>query len=148
VAGYNTDGAGALAALRHAGLGDLLGARVLVLGAGPTARATIAALLAAGTVVSIWNRSRAKADAIVRTGDVRLWRATDAPDAVFSSLPPGAIPGNTTLLTTIAAAPLVIDANYGPRATLGALLGRDVADGAAMLAASARASFAFFRSVL
>jgi shikimate 5-dehydrogenase len=46
-------------------------------------------------------------------------------------------------------APLVIDANYGERATLAARLERDdVHDGRAMLRASARASFEIFMSAL
>ena len=38
----------------------------------------------------------------------------------------------------------IVDANYGPRATLGASLGRAVHDGSEMLRASARASFELF----
>jgi len=146
VAGYNTDGLGAVGALRAAGLADLRGARVLVLGAGPTARATIVALVANGCVASIWNHTRAKADAIVTNFGARAWQPQERVDAVFATLPPGIASLDSHLRETVLGAPIVVDANYAARATLGALLGRDVRDGSQMLAASARASFELFRS--
>ncbi|GAC1539792.1 MAG: shikimate dehydrogenase [Vulcanimicrobiaceae bacterium] len=148
VRGYNTDGIGALGALRHAGLSDVRRSRVLVLGAGPTARAALVALRDAGCATSVWNRTHAKALAIERELGARLWKEGDVPDAVFATLPPGASLDGAPLAATLARAPIVIDANYGARATLGAALGRAVSDGAEMLAASARASFVLFRTVL
>jgi len=54
LAGYNTDGIGALGAL-----GEVMGASCLVIGAGGAARAIVDALLAAGVrQVSVMNRSR------------------------------------------------------------------------------------------
>ena len=121
--GANTDGAGGVAAL-EAALGGARGKRVLVLGAGPTARAVVFALVRAGADVSIWNP---------HAGAARL-------DAVYATLPPDAnVPPE--IEAALRAAPLVLDANYGPRATLGLQLGRPVIEGAAMLAASARRSF-------
>jgi shikimate dehydrogenase len=51
--GYNTDGAGALGALADAGLSDPAGRRILVLGAGPTARAVAFALARANVDVFV-----------------------------------------------------------------------------------------------
>ncbi len=144
---YNTDGVGVLGAFDDAGLPELAGVRVLVLGAGPTARAAVVALDAADAVVTVWNRTAARAEAVVREFDVRLWQPGTRVDAVFSALVPQARLHDAALVATVLAAPVAIDANYGARATLGAALGRsDVRDGSAMLRASARASFALFQT--
>lgn len=63
--GHNTDGDGALDALREAGAA-LQGARVLVLGAGGAARAVAAALLRSGAKVLVANRTAAKAESLAR----------------------------------------------------------------------------------
>ena len=146
--GFNTDGVGALGALAAAGLADVRGARVLVLGAGPTARAAIVALGEAGASVTVWNRTRERAHTIAAALPTRLWAPGLHVDAVLATLAPEATL-EPALREALLAAPIVVDANYGPRSTLGAALGRtDVYDGLAMLTASARASFELFRSVL
>ncbi len=149
--GCNTDGIGTIGALASAGLDEVVGRRVLVLGAGPTARAAVCALARAGAIVTIWNRTQTKADVIVRDLGARAWLAerddARAYAAVFSTLSPGATLTDSSLVRVLKSAPIVVDANYGARATLGKTLGRDdVADGAAMLAASARAAFDYFRA--
>ena len=146
ILGYNTDGIGTLGALAAAGLTALPGRRVLVLGAGPTARAAVAALVADGVATSLWNRTAERADAIARRLGARVFSPGDASfDAVFSTLSPGAELADPDLRRAVLQAPIVIDANYATRTTLGANLGRsDVRDGAAMLASSARASFERF----
>jgi shikimate dehydrogenase len=146
IEGYNTDGAGALGALGAAGLGEVRGRRILVLGAGPTARAASVALAQAGADVLLWNRTRGRAEALAQRLGVRLWTPGSRFDAALATLAPGATL-EPELKTALAAAPLVVDANYGPRFTLGAALGRtDVCDGLAMLTAGARASFELFRA--
>ena len=151
IRGYNTDGIGTIGALASAGLIDLAGRRILVLGAGPTARAAVAALSRAGAIVTIWNRTQAKADVIVRDLSARAWPldASDARayDAAFSTLSPGVEISDATLARVLIETPIIVDANYAARATLGKAIGRDdVVDGAAMLAASARAAFEYFRA--
>lgn len=137
--GANTDGAGGVAAL-EAALGGARGKRVLVLGAGPTARAVVFALVRAGADVAIWNRTRERAEALAERFGARVWAGAARLDAVYATLPPDAnVPPE--IEAALRAAPLVLDANYGPRATLGLQLGRPVIEGAAMLAASARRSF-------
>lgn len=63
--GHNTDGAGAVDALRDAGV-RLPGARTLVLGAGGTARAVAHALAQAGANVTVANRTPERAAALGR----------------------------------------------------------------------------------
>jgi len=71
----------------------------------------------------------------------------NAYDAAFSTLSPGVAIADATLARALRQTPIIVDANYAVRATLGKAIGRDdVADGAAMLAASARAAFDYFRA--
>jgi shikimate dehydrogenase len=147
IAAYNTDGVGAIGALAEAGLANMAGKHILVLGAGPTARSCVVAFAAAGAHVTLWNRTAATARAISNRLSIRVWDATDdIPSAVISALPPNVTLRASPLREALQAAPIVIDANYGPRATLSAHLERHVHDGHAMLHASAAASFAIFRA--
>jgi shikimate dehydrogenase len=146
IAGYNTDGAGAIGVLADAGLSVLMGARVLVLGAGPTARSAIAALRDAGAGVWLWNRTAERGAEIARRLGARVFAGGATFDAVFSALTPGAVPGDAALESALRATPLFVDANYGERATLAATLGRDGCDGTRMLEHSARASFDLWRA--
>ncbi|GAC1306559.1 MAG: hypothetical protein NVSMB21_09480 [Vulcanimicrobiaceae bacterium] len=148
--GYNTDGIGAVGALADAGLERLAGARVLVLGAGPTARASVVALTASGARVFVWNRTRERAKALVGATGASLWDgATDGVvDAVFATLAPEARIDDAALRATLVATRVVVDANYADRSTLAATLGREVTTGLAMLRASARASFEIFRAAV
>lgn len=148
IEGHNTDGVGALAALSDAGLPKIAGAHVLVLGAGPTARATVAALTAAQAAVFLWNRTGERAERIARELGGEPWHAGLRVDAVFSALLPGVRFDDAALAATLHQCRVVVDANYGTRSTIGAALERsDVHDGSVMLRASARASFALFRTL-
>jgi shikimate dehydrogenase len=142
--GYNTDGIGALSVVAGAlERSDVYGVRILVLGAGPTARASVAALVEGGASVRVWNRTEARAELVAASSDARLWRAGEALDVVFSTLSPLAdLPDYVQ--SVCRDVPVLVDANYGPRATLGAALGRETVDGFGMLRASARASFELF----
>jgi shikimate dehydrogenase len=148
IEGHNTDGIGALGALSEAGLTDFAGARILVLGAGPTARAVIAALSAADAGVSIWNRTPEHAQSIADLLDAQVFAPSDRYEAVFAALPPAVTLDDAALIHAVRAAPILIDANYGDRATLAAELGRPALDGTTMLEHSARASFALWRTAL
>lgn len=67
VAAFNTDGRGAVMALREGfGLDDLAGRSALVLGAGGSARAVAYALRQAGANVALWARRREQAEAVAR----------------------------------------------------------------------------------
>jgi shikimate dehydrogenase len=143
--GANTDGVGAIAAVAEAlGVDELPPQlRILVLGAGPTARACAHALSRVGQAsVLVWNRSEGRGQDLAERFALESW--TDQRIAVaFAALPPNA-ELDDDIRRALLFAPVVIDANYGPRATLGAALGREVNDGMAMLRASARASFALW----
>jgi len=146
--GCNTDGIGALAALAAA-LGKREvphGIDVLVLGVGPTARAAAYVLSRAGWArVTLWNRTASSAEALGEHLALEVWQGKPF-EAAFSALPPNADLA-ADVRAAMNAAPIVIDANYGPRATLAAQLGRQVIDGFTMLRASARASFDLWAEV-
>lgn len=148
IEGYNNDGIGAVGALRAAGIARLSGAAVLVLGTGPTARATLVTLCRAGAEALVWSRTVERAADIAVDLGIRVWTEGEPVAAALSALPPNPdLPG--TLRDVLLRVPIVIDANYGPRATLAATLQReDVQDGLAMLEASARASFELFRALV
>ncbi len=144
--GCNTDGIGALDAL-----GVALGVetpppetRVLVLGAGPTARACAYVLSRVGMLhVLLWNRTEGRGQDLAERFALESWTDQNV-DVAFAALPPDA-ELDDDIRRALWKAPLVIDANYGERATLGAALGRQVLDGLPMLRASARASFDLWR---
>jgi shikimate dehydrogenase len=140
ILGANTDGIGALTAAQSALRASIAGKRILLLGIGPTARAAAWTLRESGAQLLLWNRTRERALTLARDFGLAVWESGAPIDLAFSTLPPDAdIP--ETILRALRAAPIVIDANYGPRATLGKTLGRQTIDGEEMLAAQARASF-------
>ncbi|MGH7737063.1 MAG: shikimate dehydrogenase family protein [Candidatus Tyrphobacter sp.] len=141
--GTNTDGIGAAGALREV-LGALRGREVLVLGSGPTARAAITALGDEGVRLWLWARSEEKMRRIcAEFGALAYARGTQIADAAFCALPPNAdLPER--IREALRAVPTVMDANYGPRATLEAALSRSVVDGSRMLELQARASLHFW----
>ncbi|HUY42066.1 MAG TPA: hypothetical protein VMV82_10970 [Candidatus Dormibacteraeota bacterium] len=141
--GTTTDGTGAAEALR-AHLGSLAGREILVLGTGPAARAVVAQLAEEGVRLWLWSRDAGKVEALrARFGGLAFAREVRIEDAVFSALSPEAqLPAEVAAVAS--RVPLVMDANYGDRATLGRQIGRRVVDGAEMLEAQARAAFSFW----
>ncbi len=93
--------------------------------------------------MALWSRTFARARAAATAAGVDLWRPGAPCDVVLAALLP-AVELPAYVRVEVLRAPAVVDANYGPRATLGALLGRPVHDGLEMLRASVRASFALF----
>lgn len=85
--GDSTDGPGFLSALGHAGLRELSGRIVVVLGAGGSARAVVDALAGAGARVLVANRTREKALPLLELGaaDVVDWSEEAIGDAVSRS---------------------------------------------------------------
>ncbi|MBA4293603.1 shikimate dehydrogenase [bacterium] len=77
-AGMNTDVPGFLSVLRAHSVEP--GSRVLVLGAGGSARALIRGLLDEGYAVRGWNRTRAKLDAVVEGLDIEVLDGIDVRD--------------------------------------------------------------------
>jgi shikimate dehydrogenase len=111
ITGSNTDGYGFIANLRAHGVDPTAGS-ALVLGAGGSARAVAAALLDAGTAVTVANRTRARAEALALALpglDVAEWngRAT--------ALARHALVVNTTPLGMVGHEPLPLDLAQAPR---------------------------------
>ena len=143
IVGENTDGIGALGAIAEL-LGESIGSRrVVVLGTGPTARATFTQANADGVAIAVWGRNPDKVRALCKHYQISSWVPHGDTDVIFSTLPPNAaLPPD--VIDALRDAPLVIDANYGDRAMLGKQIGRTIPDGSLMLERQARASFDFW----
>ena len=143
IIGANTDGIGARAAIETLLDEPVALKRVGVLGYGATARAILTELHDNDAYIFCWGRDATRVRDASRRFEARPWPAENPPEIIISTLPPEArIPDD--LVTALRRADLVMDANYGPRATLGQKLARDVVSGDAMLEAQARASFDFW----
>ncbi len=95
--GENTDAAGFLKSLEEAGV---TGERAFVLGAGGAARAVVYALKTAGFEVDLYNRTRARAEALARAFGARVTELSEArgADLVVNATSVGlADPGATPL---------------------------------------------------
>jgi 3-dehydroquinate dehydratase/shikimate dehydrogenase len=118
--GYNTDYAGVLRAMeRHV---PLARSRVLLVGAGGSARAAAFALARKGAEVFIWARREEKARALARAagGEAIARRAlrSERFDAVVNCTPVGMYPGGgSALAATELNARVVMDLIYRPRKT-------------------------------
>jgi shikimate dehydrogenase len=110
IAGSNTDGYGFVANMRAHGV-DPKGGPALVLGAGGAARAIAAALLDIGVSVTVANRTRSRADALVR--DLAGLRVVDW-NARVASLADQALVVNTTPLGMARHDPLDLDLSRTP----------------------------------
>ncbi len=143
IVGANTDGIGARTAIETLIDEPVALKRVGILGYGAAARAILAELHDNDAYAFVWGRdARRVADACERF-EADAWPRGNPPEIVLSTLPPDAeLPQD--LVAALRVPDLVIDANYGERATLADALGRDVVPGYAMLEAQARASFDFW----
>lgn len=141
--GTTTDGIGARAALESLLDESVALKRIGVLGYGSTARAILLELTDNDAYTFVWGRNAQRVHDVCREFDARSWPQANPPEIVLSTLPPEAqLPDS--LRDDLQRADLVMDANYGARATLGTLLRREVVAGDAMLEAQARASFDFW----
>ncbi len=141
--GANTDGIGARTAIESLLDEPIALARIGVLGYGATARAILAELHGNDAYAYVWGRDAERVGATCARYEAAAWPASNPPEIVVSTLPPNAeLPPE--VIAGLQAADVVIDANYGPRATLERTLGREVVSGVAMLEAQARSSFDFW----
>jgi len=141
--GTNTDGIGARTAIESLLDEPVALKRIGVLGYGATARAILAELAENDAYTFVWGRDPERVRATCRLFEAGAWPQANPPEIVVSTLPPEAeLPD--LLVTALRVPDLVMDANYGARATLARRLGRDVVPGDAMLEAQARASFDFW----
>ncbi len=122
MAGYSTDGAGALRALADAGV-RISGARTLVLGTGGAARAAICALSDAGAAVTVTGRNRAALAALSQelNVDAHIWPAKVNADIFVNATPlgmqGGAEFGALDFVGELPAQAAVLDMVYAPRET-------------------------------
>ena len=141
--GTNTDGIGARSALEALLDEPIALKRIGVLGYGATARAILCELHDNDAFAFVWGRNQELVAQACRRYEARPWPRSNTPEIVISTLPPDAeIPDD--VVAQLRRADVVMDANYGVRAVLGARLKRDVVAGDAMLQAQARASFDFW----
>lgn len=141
--GANTDGIGARTAIETILDEPVALKRIGVLGYGATARAILAELHDNDAYAFCWGRDAMRVRETARRFEAKPWPAENPPEIIVSTLPPEAeISGDLT--TALKRADLVMDVNYGPRATLALSLAREVVPGDAMLEAQARASFDFW----
>jgi len=118
--GYNTDYAGVLRAIERRV--PLAASRVLLVGAGGSARAVAFALAKAGTAVVIWARRQVQARALARAvGGEAIARAAlrrENFDAIVNCTPVGMYPGGGSPLDAAELnARVVMDLIYRPRKT-------------------------------
>jgi shikimate dehydrogenase len=143
ILGTNTDGVGARMAIEALIDEPIALKRIGVLGYGATARAILAELHDNDAYAFVWGRDPARVRTVCERFEADAWPAENVPEIVVSTLPPNAdLPSD--LVAALQSPDVVVDANYGPRATLARHLEREVVAGDAMLEAQARASFAFW----
>jgi shikimate dehydrogenase len=143
ILGTNTDGIGARTAVEALIDEPVALKRIGVLGYGATARAILAELHEKDAYTFVWGRDGERVRAACERFEARAWPSGNAPEIVVSTLPPEAsLPSE--LIADLRRPDVVIDANYGPRATLARRIDREVISGEAMLEAQARASFDFW----
>jgi len=143
VLGANTDGIGARSAIESLLDEPVALKRIGVLGYGATARAILAELHETDAYAFVWGRDPGQVADICERFEAEPWPRERPPEIAIATLPPeAALPRE--IVDALRAAELVMDANYGERATLARTVGREVVAGDAMLEAQARASFDFW----
>jgi shikimate dehydrogenase len=143
IIGTITDGIGARSAVETLLDEPVALKRVGILGYGATARAILAELHDTDAYTFVWGRDAKRVEDICRRFEAKAWPRNNPPEIVISTLPPD-VTLSEDLVHDLLLADLVIDVNYGTRATLARELHRDVIAGDSMLEAQARASFDFW----
>lgn len=143
IVGTNTDGIGARSAIEALIDEPVALKRIGVLGYGATARAILAELHDTDAYAFVWGRDAGRVRDVCERFEAEPWPSENLPEIVISTLPPNVrLPEG--LLADLQVPDLVMDANYGERATLARQLDREIVAGDAMLEAQARASFDFW----
>jgi shikimate dehydrogenase len=139
----NTDGIGARTAIEALIDEPIALKRIGVLGYGATARAILAELHDNDAYAFVWGRDPERVRGVCERFEASPWPVRNVPEIVIAALPPEAqLPER--LVADLRRPDVVIDANYGARATLRERLGREVVGGEGMLEAQARASFDYW----
>jgi shikimate dehydrogenase len=143
IVGTNTDGIGARMAIEALIDEPIALKRIGILGYGAAARAILAELHDNDAYAFVWGRDPARLQAVCERYEAERWPTENLPEIVLSTLPPNVrLPSD--LLADLQVPDLIVDANYGQRATLARQLDREIVAGDAMLEAQARASFDFW----
>ncbi len=148
-AGYNTDTAGVLAAVRSSGM-DPAGSRAVVVGAGGAARAAVLALNSAGAHVTLVNRTYATAQEAAKTLECEalpMERLYDALKDARLLVAAVSADGRYINPSFLKKGLVVLDANYGRPTALtndAARSGCTVIDGREWLLGQAIPAFALF----
>jgi shikimate dehydrogenase len=143
IIGHNTDGIGARSALETLLDESIALKRIGVLGYGATARAILSHFSENDAYLFVWGRNPEKVQAACERYDAQPWPEENPPEIVISTLPPK-VRFEPAMLDALMRADLLMDANYGSRATLHHQLEREIVAGDAMLEEQARASFDFW----
>jgi shikimate dehydrogenase len=143
ILGTNTDGIGARVAIEALLDEPISLKRVGVLGYGATARAILAELHANDAYAYVWGRNAHFVARACERYEAEPWPLENVPEIVISTLPPDA-ELEPDMRRDLLQPDILIDANYGERATLRRQVDREVIPGDAMLEAQARASFDFW----
>ena len=143
ILGHNTDGIGARSALEALLEESIALKRIGVLGYGATARAILAHFSENDAYLFVWGRDEKKVQAACERYDAQPWPSDNPPEIVISTLPPK-VRFEPEMLEALMRADVVMDVNYGRRATLHHQLEREIVPGDAMLEVQARASFDFW----
>jgi shikimate dehydrogenase len=143
ILGHNTDGIGARIALETITEESISLKRIGILGYGATARAILAQFQENDAYTFVWGRDAAKVEAACESYDAQLFPYENPPEIVISTLPPK-VRFEPNMLEALMKAEIVMDVNYGRRATLHHQLEREIIGGDAMLHAQAQASFDFW----
>ena len=143
ILGHNTDGIGARSALETLLEESIALKRIGVLGYGSTARAILAHFSENDAYLFVWGRDPAKVQEVCERYDAQPWPEENPPEIVVSTLPPK-VRFEPEMLDALMRADLVMDSNYGKRATLHHQLEREIIPGDLMLEEQARASFDFW----
>ena len=143
ILGHNTDGIGARSALEVLLEESIALKRIGVLGYGATARAILAHFSENDAYMFVWGRDAQKVQAACERYDAQAWPSDNPPEIVISTLPPK-VRFEPDMLDSLMRADIVMDVNYGRRATLHHQLEREIVPGDAMLEEQARASFDFW----
>jgi shikimate dehydrogenase len=143
ILGTNTDGIGARMAIEALIDEPIALKRIGILGYGATARAILAELHDNDAYAFVWGRDAARVQTVCARFEADTWPLENFPEIVLSTLPPDVeLPAD--LVAGLQSPDVVLDVNYGARATLARQLEREVITGDAMLEAQARASFDFW----
>lgn len=145
ILGHNTDGIGARVALETIIEESISLKRIGILGYGATARAILAQFEENDAYTFVWGRDEAKVEAVCERYDARTFPYESPPEIVISTLPPK-VRFEPNMLEALMKTEIVMDVNYGRRATLHHQLEREIVPGDAMLQAQAQASFDFWLS--